>query len=94
MNLCVACGKDFASVEGFDRHRVGKHAYLFAEGLRMTPLREDGRRCLDVDELRALGWQLDKQGRWYDPAKAARTREAFSALDRSPQTASEGAMVP
>ena len=46
LNECGACGLDFASVRAFDEHRVGVHAYLFAEGLAMDPPREDGRRCL------------------------------------------------
>jgi hypothetical protein len=50
-NLCTTCGKDFGSVGAFDAHRVGKHEYLFAEGLKMNPPREDGRRCLDTEEM-------------------------------------------
>lgn len=54
LNQCVVCGSDFTSIEYFDRHRVGKHEYTFAEGMRMTPSREDGRRCLDEEEMRAV----------------------------------------
>jgi hypothetical protein len=69
LNLCCACLQDFGSVELFDRHRIGKHAYNFAEGLDMDPPREDGRRCLDPSEMESLGWRLNSRGRWVDPAR-------------------------
>jgi hypothetical protein len=51
-------------VTGYDKHRVGKHAYLFdADHL-------DGRRCLDPDELRAKGYTQDSRGLWRMPARA------------------------
>jgi hypothetical protein len=63
VNLCAACGQDFGSVELFDRHRVGRHAYTFSEGLAMAPAREDGRRCLDEQEMQdaglAAGWSRE-----------------------------------
>lgn len=55
LNRCPMCGRDFTSDAYFDRHRVGKHAYTFAEGLRLDPAREDGRRCMDERELLAAG---------------------------------------
>jgi hypothetical protein len=67
VNLCRACGLDFGSVSGFDAHQVGRHEYTFAEGMRMDPPREDGRRCLDTEELEAYGWHRDRQGRWRQP---------------------------
>jgi hypothetical protein len=67
VNLCVACGQDFGSVELFDRHRVGKHAYTFAEGFELGL--EDGRRCLDKQEMESAGWRLDRRGRWVDPSR-------------------------
>jgi hypothetical protein len=78
MNLCTTCGLDFASVAAFDAHRVGKHAYTLSEGLRMDPPREDGRRCLAVDEMEASGWRVDRRGRWVHPREARRERR----LDR------------
>lgn len=42
MNLCRTRREDFNSLEAFDRHRVGPH--------------DGDRRCVDVDELGALGW--------------------------------------
>lgn len=63
-NLCRGCGHDFASVEAFDRHRVGVHAYTYSEGVRMEPIREDGRRCMDDAEMVASGMELDARGRW------------------------------
>lgn len=32
MTLCRSCGLDFASVEAFDSHRTGTHAYTYSEG--------------------------------------------------------------
>jgi hypothetical protein len=61
----------------FDRHRTGQHEYTFAEGLEMDPPREDGRRCLDAEEMTALGWVLDKRGRWSDPKLVEAARKAF-----------------
>jgi hypothetical protein len=72
MNLCGACGQDFASLEAFDRHRSGLHGFTFAERLAMTPPRYDGRRCLDPAELEAMGWQRNQRGRWFDPSRASR----------------------
>ena len=72
MNLCSVCRCDFASVAAFDRHRTGRHAYLYREGLEMDPPRHDGRRCLDGDEMQAAGLMLDRRGRWTiasDPAR-------------------------
>jgi hypothetical protein len=40
----------------------------------MDPPRDDGRRCLDAEEMRELDWVLDKRGRWTDPASARRVR--------------------
>jgi hypothetical protein len=61
VNLCRSCRRDFGSVSAFDRHRVGRHAYTFREGLEQG--REDGRRCLDEDEIWAAGMALDARGR-------------------------------
>jgi hypothetical protein len=69
-NWCSGCGEDFTSVEYFDRHRVGEHELDWPE-------HENGRRCLSVDELAAIGFQRDQRGRWLNPARAQR---AFSAL--------------
>ena len=74
MNLCRACGKDFSSVHNFDRHRVGKHAYTYTEGLKFDPPADDGRRCLYTEELISLGLRPDKSGRWSDPTQAAAVR--------------------
>lgn len=68
MNICTTCGLDFADENSFDDHRVGNHDYLYLEGLRMEPPREDGRRCLGLDEIEAAGWRHDRYGRWKSPA--------------------------
>jgi hypothetical protein len=69
VNLCRACREDFGSTSAFDAHRVGKHAYTYRDGLGMDPSREDGRRCLDAEELERAGWHRDKQGRWRQPMR-------------------------
>lgn len=72
-------------MEGFDRHRVGVHAYTFQEGLLMTPPVEDGRRCLGLDEIGRRGFRRDKYGRWSDPSRspAARLRRTPDATEAS-----------
>jgi hypothetical protein len=67
MNLCSACGEDFGSDHAFRAHRVGKHSYTFSAD---DPSRLDGRRCLSVVELKELGWNRDKRGRWRTPPRA------------------------
>ena len=63
-NQCALCFLDFASSRAFDKHKVGVHAYTFAEGMRLSPPRENGRRCLDVDEMRGKGFVQNAYGRW------------------------------
>ena len=67
MNVCSPCGQDFSSVEAFDRHRVGEHAYSLDEGLLLDSPREDGRRCLSLEEMATTGWAVDARGRWVHP---------------------------
>ena len=69
MNLCVSCGLDFSDVPDFDDHRVGKHEYTYSQGVAMEPMREDGRRCLTLDEMRRSGWTRDRYGRWRSPVE-------------------------
>lgn len=78
MNVCGGCGKDFTSVRAFDTHRVGKHAYTLTEGLRRVPPVEDGRRCLDADELIRGGFAQDASGRWFLVERRDAARRAFS----------------
>jgi hypothetical protein len=77
-NGCSACGQDFTSTSLFDRHRVGLYRYTFEQGLKLDPAREDGRRCLDEDEMTAKGWELSDRGRWVDPVRLQASREAFA----------------
>ncbi len=77
MNVCGACGLDFSSVKSFDAHRVGKHAYTYSEGIRMDPMREDGRRCLRVEELEDAGMAQDARGRWGLVRDRKQARQAF-----------------
>ena len=63
-NYCRSCNTDFASVSAFDRHRIGVHEYLYADGLRMDPTKEDGRRCLTPEEMVSAAMERDDRGRW------------------------------
>ena len=67
MNVCRSCGEDFQTVEAFDEHRTGVYVYTFAEGMSFSPPVEDGRRCLDTEELEDFGWTTDEHGRWRYP---------------------------
>ena len=77
-NGCSGCGQDFASTSLFDRHRVGLYEYTYEQGLSLDPPREDGRRCLDCEEMKAKGWALNDRGRWIDPVRVQAAREAFA----------------
>lgn len=96
MNYCTTCKEDFASVRAFDRHRVGKHEYLYSEGLKMNPPREDGRRCLGIDEMDEHGLARDGKGRWCVAAEVEHAREYFHSLRGTRETASEpsGGVLP
>ena len=76
-NGCTGCGQDFNSTSLFDAHRVGVYMYTYEHGLELEPPREDGRRCLDTDEMTAKGWELDERGRWVDPVRLQASREGF-----------------
>jgi hypothetical protein len=79
MNECGACGEDFGGVSAFDAHRIGKHAYLFEEGLSMVPPSEDGRRCLSTQEMEARGFAKNARGLWSvgkDLERARKRRES------------------
>jgi hypothetical protein len=56
-NLCRSCEADFASVSAFERHRVGAHDLDYPE-------HENGRRCMDAEEMLEAGMELDQRGRW------------------------------
>jgi hypothetical protein len=78
LNLCRSCGCDFASVSGFDRHRAGSYEYTFSKGLELDPPQEDGRRCLDADEMTDAGMAPDVRGRWTIVADVERARRVFA----------------
>jgi hypothetical protein len=78
---------DFASVTAFDRHRTGTHRYLFADGLRMTPPRDDGRRCLAPEEMHQVGMEIDPNGRWR--IAASESQKAFYEQNSSALSATE-----
>ena len=64
MNLCRACNENFGSVLAFDKHRVGKHAYTFKEGLMMYPPKANGRRCLSTEEMVESGFVKNTRDTW------------------------------
>jgi hypothetical protein len=72
--FCTTCKENFTGLEAFDRHRVGTHEFTFQEGLRLDSPREDGRRCLDEEEMRARGWAKSVRGGWFDPARSPASR--------------------
>jgi hypothetical protein len=72
--LCRPCDVHFASLRGFDRHRVGDHQLNY-------PDHENGRRCLTPDEYAAHGLELDQRGRWREvltEVKQAQLATAFA----------------
>jgi hypothetical protein len=82
VNECSACRQDFGSLSPFDAHRVGRFPQRGPADYRdrlscglADPLEdwtpELGRRCLEEDELRALGWKQDRHGRWRQPLRDA-----------------------
>lgn len=77
-NFCTTCRQDFASLEGFDRHRVGAYDPGEYRGPADEWRPELGRRCLDLEELAELGYEYDEAGRWYDPARKERALARFA----------------
>jgi hypothetical protein len=77
LNGCSGCRLDFASVDAFDRHRIGCYAFTYSEGLDFDIPHEDGRRCMDADEMLDAGFELDDRGRWRLAAAAERVRIRF-----------------
>jgi hypothetical protein len=75
---CSGCGQDFTSIYLLDAHRVGVYQYTHEQGLELDPPREDGRRCLGVEEMEAKGWKLNERGRWIDPVRVQAARESFA----------------
>lgn len=59
---CPACWEKFTGTTPGDMHRVGKH-HIFTGPER--------RRCLSVDEMRALGMVQNSRGAWMTRAKQA-----------------------
>lgn len=78
MNQCAGppnysgCNLHFADDPSFDAHRVGTHEYTYWEGLKLDPPREDGRRCLSVEEMVEAGWTKNRFDRWRCPEKKVR----------------------
>src|SRR5262245_26202887 len=70
LNGCSARGHDFTSPALFDAHHVGDHMLDWPE-------HEDGRHCLDADEMMERGWVQNLQGRWLNPVRSERAQERF-----------------
>jgi hypothetical protein len=83
VNLCRCCNEDFGSVTAFDAHRVGKHEYPW------SPEQEDGRRCLDTEDLKERGWHRDSRGRWRRPIRYEAVLR-FRQSRRAPERVGEG----
>lgn len=80
VNGCSGCGQDFTSLRLFDAHHVGDFALDWPENSK-------GRRCLDSDEMQAMGWERNARGRWVDPARAEKTRRHFEGAADMPLAA-------
>jgi hypothetical protein len=73
----TGCGKDFSGLAGFDAHRVGAHGPGEYRGDIGECTHELGRRCLNEDELREIGYDVDDRGLWYSVAERERARRNF-----------------
>ena len=100
MNVCSACGQDFGSLSAFDAHRLGKYPQTgpseYLERLRIgltaadwTP--EQGRRCLEPEEMTGRGWKQDPNGRWRTPGPDG---DAFLSLTGRGNRAKDTPEVP
>jgi hypothetical protein len=70
LNLCTACGEDFASLRAFDQHILSKPV-------------EPTFDCKQTSQLLAEGWTRDTRGRWTSPElaeSAERLREKFGKV--------------
>lgn len=80
---CGACCETFVGSGAGDRHRVGDYA------ISTGPNR---RRCLDVEEMRAIGLDQDERGLWFDVAsrESIRDRRAILTGRDGQMTADQG----
>jgi hypothetical protein len=74
-NGCGACGQDFASLQVFDAHRVGRHEPLE----RRRP-----------EELQELGYELNHRGRWHDRVVVDRARGEDQAEETATSARASG----
>jgi hypothetical protein len=82
LNECSGCGKDFASLEAFDGHRVGVYPQKGASEYtgpveEWTP--ERGRRCPTTEEMesRDQPFVQDVRGRWLLAHRQGRAQQVF-----------------
>jgi hypothetical protein len=73
-------------VDAFDTHRVGTHEYLW------SPDREDGRRCLDAEEMKSRGMSQNDMGRWQIDADVERARR-LHGVGMTPESGRKGSGV-
>jgi hypothetical protein len=76
LNGCRRCGEDFTSLRTFDAHQLIEHVDAGPDGTDLVEIH----RCLDSDEMTALGWEEKIPGRWVDATRAREAREAFSRV--------------
>ena len=68
-SACPSCGKTFISLEAFDAHRTGR-------------FRNNTRRCLTEQEMRAAGMAQNSKGWWVVPAQSEAQVSGNSAFKR------------
>ena len=87
-NYCASCDRDFYGLDGFDAHREGRFEY----GWSLE--KPDGRRCLNADELRAKGYDLNATaGLWFNVKRRdrmQRLRPGLPSRSRSPRQGKSG----
>lgn len=66
---CSECLEDFASMEVFDKHRVGT-------------FEPNDRHCLTETQMLNKGWQKNKHDRWFDPKRTERAARYFGNENR------------
>lgn len=83
LNECSGCGKDFASLEPFDAHRLGEYPQT-GPSEYVGPIEDwtpkKGRRCLTTEEMESLEkpFVQDGRGRWVLAHRQGRAQRAFA----------------
>lgn len=77
-NQCPTCGEFFNSSSAFDKHRTGPF------GKASTPAQ---RRCLSVEEMRALGMMKNDAGFWIEKRMSDAQRQRLSEASKNAREA-------